>query len=39
MEILLPEQTTAEDIVFWTGEIPNLASEKTARQHCDTGLG
>jgi hypothetical protein len=32
MEILLPEQTTVDDIVFWTAEMSDPESEETARQ-------
>jgi hypothetical protein len=38
MEILLPEQTTVDDIIFWTVEMSDPGSEKTASLEIDAIL-
>lgn len=39
MEILLPEQTTANEIVFWSAELIGPESKKITRQKGDAILG
>jgi len=39
MEILLPQQTTVEDIVFWTAELIGPERKKIARHQTDPILG
>ena len=36
MEILLPEQTTVNDIVFWTAELIDPEIQKTTRLQAGT---
>jgi len=38
MEILLPDQTTVDDIIFWTTELSNPENEKIARAEADANL-
>jgi len=35
MEILLPEQTTVDDIVFWAAELIGPERERITRQQAD----
>ena len=39
MEILLPDQTIVDDIVFWIDDLSDPKKEKTARQEGGAILG